>query len=576
MIYSLSGSFVNAFVLKRVLDAESEWHQGTDTIAAALEQVALLGILFAQVTHCSKYWKWNPLPSISPTLLLIIRFSPLIFGLGIEAVSKEKHPNIHFIGKTLSYNIGRCIKVAFAIVTLSTIKSYPSLFVSSSMGYLVAVYIDDVISIPYAIRQTTNKVLRISSWINLVMYSPTRIDRAIEIFSLVLGLLSEFECQPISDLCFGRFSPEVKEGGDEIYLKTIGQVRTVVNPHHLKHSQFQSTLDQIDPKKLKSIIDRFRSELGTIDFGPYKKQIEQNLLHDDHFNSAEWTTDKKLGREIDFMKEGALIFLYRLERAYASMVTYPDEPSSPIPSIEVRKPLINDLNIEKKQLAYLLDWIQEVDQKTQHGCKDQRALFLINIGIHGANYCLARLQQLPKLMEGFSRRQDPELKPALYYLLREKQNNLIVSYKKCYHQATRVFGRFLNSVSSQIEGEETPHEFNRFLYLFGVPLGLNIDAAIADRTLFKRTITLERYLRFPLVRVANKCFYEKHYTEGNIIGWVRAAINEGRINSHKFIEWMGDQKGYDVDLILDEEEKISDDAIRYFLLAHGVLGVVKD
>ena len=55
MIYSLSGSFANAFVLKRVLDAESEWHQGTDTIAAALEQVALLGILFAQVTHCSKY-----------------------------------------------------------------------------------------------------------------------------------------------------------------------------------------------------------------------------------------------------------------------------------------------------------------------------------------------------------------------------------------------------------------------------------------------------------------------------------------------------------------------------------------
>ena len=153
---------------------------------------------------------------------------------------------------------------------------------------------------------------------------------------------------------------------------------------------------------------------------------------------------------------------------------------------------------------------------------------------------------------------------------------MIVTYKKCYHQLTRVFGSFLNSVSSQIEGEETPHEFNRFLYLFGVPLGLNIDAAIADRTLFKLNITLERYLRFPLVRVVNRSFYKKNYTEEKIIGWVRAAINEGRINSHKFMEWMEDQKGYDVDLILDEEGKISDNAIRYFLLAHGVLGVVKD
>lgn len=580
MIYSLSESFINSYALKRLFDAEKEWHQGTDTIAPALGQIALIGILFAQVTCCSKHWKWSPLPSISPKLLFVIRLSPLILGLGTEAISRKKHPNIHFIGKTLSYSIGKCVKIAYGIVTLSMIISYPPLFVSSTAGYLVAIYIADASKIPYDIRKTTQKVINILSSVNFVIHSPTWIDRVLDSIILALRLLSEFQCQCVSDLIFGRFSTEVKDDAHGVSLKTIGEVKTAVNPHHLKCSHFQFTLDQIDPKKLKQIIDVFRYQVGSIDFEQYREEIERNLVTDEHFKSAEWTTDKKVGREIDFMKEGARILLYRLEKVYASLVPYPGELTSPIGSIEIRKPIVNDLKVgAKEHLAYLLHWLQETYLRTQcmgiQECQHERALFLINIGIHGANYCSIRLQELPKLMDGFARREDRALKPALFSLLWEKQSNLIASYAKFYHRATKVFSRSVNGVLSKIEGEETPHDFNRLLYLFGVPIGLNVDAALADRTLDKEAVTLERYIRLSLIRRVNQWFYMEHYVEREIIRWVRTAINNNRINSFKFIEWMEEQDGYCVDLLLGKNGQITDDAIRYFLLVHGVLGIMK-
>lgn len=210
-------------------------------------------------------------------------------------------------------------------------------------------------------------------------------------------------------------------------------------------------------------------------------------------------------------------------------------------------------------------------QERQH----ERALFLINIGIHGANYCSIRLQELPKLMDGFARREDRALKPELFFLLWEKQSNLIASYAKFYHRATKVFSRPLNGVLSKIEGEETPHDFNRLLYLFGVPIGLNVDAALADRTLDKEAVTLERYIRLSLIRRVNQWFYKEHYVEREIIKWVKTAINNNRINSSKFIEWMEEQDGYDIRLLFDQHDQITDDAIRYFLLVHGVLGIMK-
>lgn len=588
-------SFVRTSALHSSLQGEKEWLQGGGTFSASWHQLLSLSLLFAQGTAClSSLKSRNVIPFGSKFFSNSIfqwgiQLSPLALSAGMILIPRDQYPRIHSIGNALSYNIGNIAKSLYFVVSLSALLTHPALFVSSCAGYLVTAYVLDSPKIPDHIREKLKMVIDLfayavlgvgsQSMVEKVMYSTLLVINLLEKGLFLIGVKSPMKY--LDNLIFGRFDTECLED-DTIAFENCRNTKTALNLKYLQRTQKEHI--DLDKDEIKEMFSALESGIQSIDFTIEEAFIADVLQTDDHFTDPSWTDQAiKDERKVDFVIEGMSIFFYRLKQACNLYRKFNESIEKPV--LSVRKSPINDLNIiSLKYLEHFLDWLNccykrilEFEKNDPKEAIARKRQLLIHLGVYGGNYCFTRFIDLSTTCKDFAdKRQSCPLDESLFDLLRSKQENLLDNYRiKLWEiMQNRVPTNFLALTYGE---DRTTHQNNVFRIMIGEPIGLNVDRAFQDPTVNYFLIWTNRLNWISFIRDFNRRFHQKDFTEKKIIKWIQKDLLEEtpKINCLALTNWLD----ANIPKFLHSsvyKDGISDDAIKYCLVRHGVLGICKD
>jgi len=159
--------------------------------------------------------------------------------------------------------------------------------------------------------------------------------------------------------------------------------------------------------------------------------------------------------------------------------------------------------------------------------------------------------ELPRLYhEYFKDEFSPE--DALFMMLYQKQDEFLdQAFEEDYKAFATWFRRF------SFDG--TPQRINSYRLFYGQLLGFNLDFSRCDSTQFPEDVAFSRLIWHRYVIYWGKVFFDEYYTEKNLISWV---LDKSFIERPQIVQWFKERNIYDIE----------EDAARYFLLSHGVLG----
>ena len=144
-------------------------------------------------------------------------------------------------------------------------------------------------------------------------------------------------------------------------------------------------------------------------------------------------------------------------------------------------------------------------------------------------------------------------KEALYTLLYQKQDAFLsAAFEKDYKTSSKWFRRF--------SSDGTPQLINSYRIFYGGPLGFNQDYAKSDATQSSDGAPFSRLIWQRWVTSTSQEFFRDFYTEKNLIKWVQASEFTKLTN---VASWFAEHS----------IGEVNNDAARFFLLKHGVLGV---
>ncbi|NRA90752.1 MAG: hypothetical protein HRU43_06465 [Simkaniaceae bacterium] len=137
-------------------------------------------------------------------------------------------------------------------------------------------------------------------------------------------------------------------------------------------------------------------------------------------------------------------------------------------------------------------------------------------------------------------------------ILYQKQDEFLdQAFEQDYEAFATWFKRFL------FDG--TPQRINSYRLFYGELLGFNLDFSRCDPTQFPEDVAFSRLIWHRYVIYWGKVFFDGYYTEKNLISWV---LDKSFIERPQIQKWFKERN-------IDD---INEDAARYFLLSHEVLG----
>ena len=557
--------FTESYSACSLFRQEKEWHQGTDLISPAVNQLHLLGTLAFHCTLCLKEKDWrilkNPMIKAASRMQNILHLSPLFIAGGAKFLPKREYPKTQYFLESLSYQLGNII-LTLNIVTIIMfgVLGRRKFFLVSISGYLVN-RITHSDNIPYTKRRKLKKVMFFFQTMFDLLFPTSQIIRVMTIVEVILNNLGS-----CSSYLFGQFAEYTAEGNTDLTLeklKRIPKYHLGVNSEHLKYPSQQGYDSQLlSSDDFLPIIDRLEEALLKIDFEIYKSHLCLMVNHDEHWDLESWThQSSKNGQEILFMKEGVHIFLNRLKKKLSGS-------TSPV-SLKIRKYAGSDIRLSNPESLKKIQLMLQYWDKKLGKTEEITAYLLMQLGVNGANYCGPRLRELAHSIS-----KSLGTPSSLFCFLKELQVLIIRNYTT---EIVKNDPCFKSGLVRELYGCQTSHFFNKFLFCLGAPFGVNIQGLIDDETLSESQATLLRILMVPTIREYNWWFHTQDYTVNRVFKEVQKAIDSGRLDVNDIYQEFCLEDIQNLNLAFEINDqgkfKITDLGILFYLIKNSVLMV---